>query len=41
VLQTITALQTADIQQKRTDWTRDVGSIKDSGDVFYFVGCLP
>ncbi|MFW5970966.1 MAG: (Fe-S)-binding protein, partial [Desulfovermiculus sp.] len=41
VLQTITALQTADIQQRRTDWTRDVGSIKDSGDVFYFVGCLP
>jgi heterodisulfide reductase subunit D len=41
VLQAITALQTGDVKQQRTAWTQDVGTIRSSGDTFYFVGCLP
>ncbi|MDY7036365.1 MAG: (Fe-S)-binding protein [Thermodesulfobacteriota bacterium] len=41
IFQTITRLQTRDIKQQRTEWAKDVGTFKDKGDYFYFVGCLP
>jgi heterodisulfide reductase subunit D len=41
VLQAISGLQTGDVKQQRTAWTQDVGTIRTTGDTFYFVGCLP
>jgi Fe-S oxidoreductase len=40
MLQTITSIQTQDIQQNRISWVED-GKIQQTGDVFYFVGCRP
>ncbi len=40
MLQTIMSLQTTHIQQHRTSWIED-GKTKETGDVFYFVGCRP
>ncbi|MBW2201642.1 MAG: (Fe-S)-binding protein [Deltaproteobacteria bacterium] len=40
MLQTITAIQTMDIQQNRTFWVED-GQTQETGEVFYFVGCRP
>ena len=40
-LHTLNAIQTRDIQQKRTAWAEEAGRFKDQGDIFYFVGCLP
>ncbi|NQT68205.1 MAG: (Fe-S)-binding protein [Desulfobacteraceae bacterium] len=40
MLQTIMAIQTKDIKQNRTSWIED-GKTKETGDVFYFVGCKP
>ncbi|MBW1786297.1 MAG: (Fe-S)-binding protein [Deltaproteobacteria bacterium] len=40
MLQTITAIQTEDVQQNRTFWVED-GKTVEKGDVFYFVGCRP
>lgn len=41
ILQTITRLQTRSVNQKRNDWAKDTGNFKETGDIFYFVGCLP
>lgn len=41
VLQTISTLQTHDVQQQRTSWTQEAGTVSQSGDILYFVGCLP
>ena len=41
VLQFISKLQTRNIQQNRTAWTQDVGTFRETGEYFYFVGCLP
>ncbi len=40
MLQTISALQTKDIKQNRVSWIED-GKIRETGDIFYFVGCRP
>jgi heterodisulfide reductase subunit D len=41
VLQSIAGLQTRNIKQKRTKWAEEAGTFKQTGDIFYFVGCLP
>ena len=41
ILQTIARLQTRKLNQQRTTWAEGAGSFKDTGDYFYFVGCLP
>jgi len=41
ILQAVAAFQTFDIRQKRTEWAEGVGTFRDSGEYFYFVGCLP
>ena len=41
ILQAVAGLQTQQIKQQRTHWAREAGVYKDTGDVFYFVGCLP
>jgi Fe-S oxidoreductase len=40
MLQTITALQTRDIRQKRNFWLEGLKTA-EKGDTFYFVGCRP
>jgi Fe-S oxidoreductase len=40
MLQTIMSIQTKDVQQNRLFWIED-GKTKETGDVFYFVGCRP
>ncbi len=40
MLQTIMSIQTHDIQQNRLDWIQD-GKTRETGDIFYFVGCRP
>ena len=41
ILQTIAKLQTGNIKQNRIEWAEGAGTFKDTGDYFYFVGCLP
>jgi Fe-S oxidoreductase len=41
ILQAITGLQTCDLKQQRTQWAHEAGAFSDSGEYFYFVGCLP
>lgn len=41
ILQTLTRLQTAGLQQNRTAWAEEAGTFRDQGDFFYFVGCQP
>ena len=41
VLQCIASLQTHAIKQQRTAWAQDVGTFRQEGEYFYFVGCLP
>jgi Fe-S oxidoreductase len=40
-LQAIVSLQTRGVRQQRTDWAKEAGTFKDSGEYFYFVGCAP
>lgn len=40
MLQTIMSIQTRDVQQNRMHWIED-GKTRETGDVFYFVGCRP
>jgi len=40
MLQSIMSIQTKDIKQDRTFWVED-GKTRETGDVFYFVGCRP
>jgi len=41
VLQTIARLQRHPVSQKRISWVDNQGNVKDKGEYFYFVGCLP
>lgn len=41
ILQAITDLQTRPVTQMRTDWAKNAGDFQETGDYFYFVGCLP
>ena len=41
IMQAIAGLQTRNLKQQRTAWARDTGAFRDSGEFFYFVGCLP
>lgn len=41
MLQTVMELQTQGIRQHRTAWAREAGRIAETGDVFFFVGCMP
>lgn len=41
MLQSIMEFQTLGIQQKKTDWAREAGEIAETGDTFFFVGCMP
>ena len=41
ILQTIAGLQTHNLNQKRTDWAQKAGAFRNTGQYFYFVGCLP
>jgi Fe-S oxidoreductase len=41
ILQAVAGLQTRDLKQQRTQWAREAGAFGDTGEYFYFVGCLP
>jgi Fe-S oxidoreductase len=41
MLQTIMEMQTQGIHEKKTQWAREAGKVADSGDTFFFVGCMP
>ena len=41
ILQSIMDFQAAGVKQKKTDWAREAGKIAETGEVFYFVGCMP
>jgi len=41
ILQTIAGLQTHNLNQKRTEWAQKAGVFRNTGQYFYFVGCLP
>lgn len=41
ILQAVAGLQTHDLKQQRTQWAREAGAFGDTGEYFYFVGCLP
>jgi heterodisulfide reductase subunit D len=40
MLQAVMSIQTKDVQQNRNFWIKDAKT-KETGDVFYFVGCRP
>ena len=41
IMQAIAGLQTRNLNQQRTAWAQEAGSFRDTGQYFYFVGCLP
>ncbi len=41
ILQAVAELQTRNVEQQRTQWAEGAGIFGETGDVFYFVGCLP
>lgn len=41
VLQFIASLQTRNIKQQRIGWAEEIGVFQETGEYFYFVGCLP
>ena len=41
VLQSVMELQTQGIKQNKTAWAREAGKIAETGDTFFFVGCMP
>jgi Fe-S oxidoreductase len=41
ILQTVAGLQTRNLKQQRTGWAEKAGVFRDTGEYFYFVGCLP
>ena len=41
ILQAVAGLQTCDLKQQRTQWAREAGAFGETGEYFYFVGCLP
>ncbi len=41
ILQAVAGLQTCNLKQQRTQWAHEAGAFGDTGEYFYFVGCLP
>jgi len=41
MLQSIMEFQAMGIQQKKTGWASEAGKIAETGDTFFFVGCMP
>lgn len=41
MMQSVMELQTQGVRQHRTEWAREAGRIAETGDTFYFVGCMP
>jgi Fe-S oxidoreductase len=41
ILQAVAGLQTRDLKQQRTQWAQEAGAFGETGEYFYFVGCLP
>ena len=41
ILQAIAGLQTLNLKQQRTGWAKEAGTFRNTGQYFYFVGCLP
>ncbi len=41
MLQSVMEFQARGVNQKKTEWAREAGKIAETGDVFYFVGCMP
>jgi Fe-S oxidoreductase len=41
ILQAVAGLQTSDLKQQRIQWAHEAGAFGDTGEYFYFVGCLP
>jgi len=41
IMQAVAGLQTHNLKPQRTDWAQEAGSFRDTGEYFYFVGCLP
>jgi len=41
MLQSIMEFQARGVKQKKTTWAKEAGKISQTGDVFYFVGCMP
>lgn len=41
ILQSLARFQIHPIRQRRIGWAEQAGKIRETGDVFYFVGCLP
>ena len=41
IMQAVAGLQTHSLKQQRTGWAQKAGQFRDTGQYFYFVGCLP
>ncbi len=41
IFQIVPRIQLMGTKQDRLSWAQETGSFKESGDIFYFVGCLP
>jgi len=41
MLQSVMEMQTQGIKQNKTAWAREAGKIAETGDTFFFVGCMP
>ena len=41
MLQTVMELQAQGSEAEKDRWAREAGKIADTGDVFFFVGCMP
>jgi len=41
ILQAVSDIQTHNIEQNRIAWAEKAGNFQDTGEYFYFVGCLP
>lgn len=41
MLQTVMEMQTQGICQKKTAWAQEAGKIAETGETFFFVGCMP
>lgn len=41
MLQSVMEMQTQGIKQDKTAWAREAGKVAETGDTFFFVGCMP
>ncbi len=41
MMQSVMELQTKGIKQNKTEWASEAGKIAETGDTFFFVGCMP